>query len=102
MHYSSHNVLQQVWVATIEVGMATWKAINSLKSTCKSNIQDSIDHAFKVEWCHLNIFGEDGTTIVWRFLPPLYFQILINVVMGLLPPSPPLLVYAKGIARRLT
>jgi hypothetical protein len=50
----------------------------------------------------LNIFGEDGTTIVWRFLPPLYFQILINVVMGLLPPSPPLLVYAKGIARRLT
>jgi hypothetical protein len=46
----------------------------------------------------LNIFGEDGATIVWQFLPPLYFRTLINVVMGLLLPSPPLLVYAKGIA----
>jgi hypothetical protein len=26
--YSSRNVLQQAWVATVKVGMATWKAIN--------------------------------------------------------------------------
>jgi hypothetical protein len=31
--YSSCNVLQQAWVAMVEVGMATWKAINSLRST---------------------------------------------------------------------
>ncbi len=98
VHYSSHNVLQQAWVVTVEVGMATWKAINSFKSIHEFSLHDSIDHAFKAEWCHLNIFGEDGATIVWQFLPPLYFRTLINVVMGLLLPSPPLLVYAKGIA----
>jgi hypothetical protein len=31
--YSSKKILQQAWVATVEVGIATWKAINSLRST---------------------------------------------------------------------
>ncbi len=71
--YFSHNVFQQAWVATIEVGMATWEAINSLRSIRKSTLQDNVDQVFKAEWCHLNIFGEDGAAIVWRFLPSLYF-----------------------------
>jgi hypothetical protein len=53
--------------------MVTWKAINSFRSIRESSLQDSIDQAFKAEWWHLNIFGEDGVAIVWRFLPPLYF-----------------------------
>jgi hypothetical protein len=73
VQYSSRNVLQQAWVVTVKVGMVTWKAINSLISTREFSLQDNIDQAFKAKWCHLNIFGEDGTTIVWRFLPPLYF-----------------------------
>jgi len=72
-HYSSRNVLQQAWVTTVEVGMATWKAINFLKSTHEPNLKDTIDQAFKVEWGHLNIFGEDGIAILWCFLSLLYF-----------------------------
>jgi hypothetical protein len=53
--------------------MATWKAINSFGATHEPNIQNNINQAFRAEWCHLNIFGEDGAAIVWRFLPPLYF-----------------------------
>jgi hypothetical protein len=53
--------------------MATWGAINSLQPTHEPYIRDRIDQALKAEWCHLNIFGEDGAAIVWRFLPPLYF-----------------------------
>jgi hypothetical protein len=30
-------------VATVEIGMATWKAINSLRSTWEPNIQARID-----------------------------------------------------------
>jgi hypothetical protein len=60
-------------VATVEVGMATWKAINRLQTTREPGIQDRIERAFRVEWCHSNIFGEDDAAIVWRFLPPLYF-----------------------------
>jgi hypothetical protein len=50
--------------------MATWKAIDSLPSTWEPSIQARIDHAFKAEWSHLGIFGDDCATIVWRFLPP--------------------------------
>jgi hypothetical protein len=47
--YSFDNVLKQAWVAIVEVGMTTWKAINSLKYIFESSLQDSIDQAFKVE-----------------------------------------------------
>ncbi len=77
--YSSRKILQQAWMATVEVGMATWKAINSLQSTRDPSIQARIDQAFRVEWCHLSIFGDDCATIVWRFLPPLYFLDFFNV-----------------------
>jgi hypothetical protein len=53
--------------------MATWKAINSLWSTQDPTIQARINQAFRAEWCHLSIFRDDYATIVWRFLPPLYF-----------------------------
>ncbi len=36
--YSSREILQQTWVATVEVGMAIWKAINSLWSTREPSI----------------------------------------------------------------
>jgi len=76
--YSSRKILQLAWVATVEVGMATWKAINSLHSTREPSIQARIDHAFRAEWCHLSIFGDDCNTIVWHFLPPLYFLNFFN------------------------
>jgi hypothetical protein len=80
--YSSRKILQQAWVATVEVGMATWKAINSLRSTRDPSIQVRIDQAFKAEWCHLGIFGADCATIVWCFLPPLYLLDFFNVWWG--------------------
>jgi hypothetical protein len=85
--YSSRKILQQAWVATVEVGMATWKAINSLWSTQDPSIQARIDQAFKAKWYHLGIFGVDCATIVWCFLPPLYFLDFFNVWWGCcLPP----------------
>ncbi len=77
--YSSRKILQQAWVATVQIEMATWKAINSLRSTRDPSIQAGIDQAFKVEWCHLGIFGADCATIVWCFLPPLHFSDFFNV-----------------------
>ncbi len=76
--YSSRKILQQAWVAIVEVGMATWKAINSLRSTREPNIQARIDQAFRTESCHLGTFGDDCATIGWRFLPPLYFLNFFN------------------------
>ena len=85
--YSSRKILQQAWVATVEVGMATWKAINSLRYTRDPSIQDRIEQAFRAEWCHLGIFGVDCVTIKWCFLPPLYFLDFFNVWWGCcLPP----------------
>jgi hypothetical protein len=50
-------------------------------------IQARIEQAFRVKWCHLSIFGDDYATIVWRFLPPLYFLDFFNVWWGCcLPP----------------
>jgi hypothetical protein len=72
-YYSSCNVLQQAWVVIVKVGMVTWKAINSIRFTPEPSFKDIIDQVFKAEWCHLNIFGEDGAAMVWRFLPLLYF-----------------------------
>ncbi len=50
--------------------MATWKAINFFRSTRDPSIQARINQAFRAEWCHLSIFGDDCATIVWHFLPP--------------------------------
>ncbi len=66
-------------MATIEVGMATWKAIKSLRSTWDPSIQARIEQAFRAKWCHLSIFGDDCATIVWHFLPPLYFLDFFNI-----------------------
>jgi hypothetical protein len=77
--YSDRKIIQQAWVATVEVEMATWKAINSLWSTRDPSIQARIDQAFRAEWCCLGIFGDDCATIVWHFLPPLYFLDFFNV-----------------------
>ncbi len=76
--YSLNKVLQQAWVATVEVGMATWKAIRAPRPNKDLEIQDRIELAFKNEWLHLNIFGNDNTTIRWRLLPPLYFSLSDN------------------------
>jgi hypothetical protein len=73
-NYSLNKVLQQAWVATVEVGMATWKAIRAPRLNKDLDIQDRIELAFKSEWLHFNIFGSDNATIRWRFLPPLYFS----------------------------
>jgi len=40
------------------------------------------------EWCHLNIFGEDCATIVWRFLPPCTFRISLMIEGTVAPPLP--------------
>jgi hypothetical protein len=52
--------------------------INSFRSTQELNIQARIDQAFRAEWCHLSILGDDCATIVWHFLPPLYFLNFFN------------------------
>jgi hypothetical protein len=78
-HYSLKKVLTQAWVATVEVGMATWKAIRSHQPTKDPVVQDSIERDFKKEWLHLSILGKDNATIKWHFLPPLYFMQLSNV-----------------------
>ncbi len=48
-----------------------------------------MDQAFRAEWCHLGIFEDNCATIMWRFLPPLYFLNFFNEWWGcwLLPPS---------------
>ncbi len=38
--------------------------------------------SFRAEWCHLGIFGDDCATIVWHFLPPLYFLNFFNEWWG--------------------
>jgi len=72
-HYSLKQVLLQAWVATVKVGMATWKAIRSHCPTKDPDVQSSIELAFRKEWLHMNILGKDNATIGWHFLPPLYY-----------------------------
>jgi len=67
-HYSLKHVLLQAWVATVVVGMATWKAIRSHRPTKDPDIQSSIELAFTKEWY----------TIRWHFLPPLYYLNISN------------------------
>jgi hypothetical protein len=71
--YSLKAVLTQAWVATVEVGMASWKAIRSYQLTKDPEIQASIELDFRREWLHMNILGIDHATIRWHFLPPLYY-----------------------------
>jgi hypothetical protein len=71
--HSLTAVLTQAWVATVEVGMASWKAIRSQRPTKDPNTQASIESDFRKEWLHMNIMGTDNATIRWHFLPPLYF-----------------------------
>jgi len=54
------------------------KAINSFCSTREPSVQVRIDQAFRAEWCHLGIFRHDCATIVWCFLPHLYFLDFYN------------------------
>jgi hypothetical protein len=60
-------------VATVEVGMATWKAIRSHRATKDPSIQTKIELYFKKEWLHMNILGKDNATIRWHFLLALYY-----------------------------
>jgi hypothetical protein len=76
--YSLAAVLTQAWVATVEVGMATWKAIKSQRTNPDPVKQNSMETQFKKEWLHKGIMGSDNATIRWHFLPPLYFLNLIN------------------------
>jgi hypothetical protein len=70
--------LQQAWVATVEVGMPTWKAIRATKPDKDLDFQNRIELAFRNEWFHLNIFESDNATIRWHFLLPLYFSLYDN------------------------
>jgi hypothetical protein len=82
--------------------MATWKAINSLRSTQDPSIQARIDQAFRAEWCHLGIFGVDCVTIVWRFLPPCisWISLMFDGAAASLPFSrfPPKPSYTRTLA----
>jgi hypothetical protein len=76
--HSVKNILIQAWVATVEVGMATWKAIRSHRDTRDPSTQSSIELNFRNEWLHGSILGEDSATIRWHFLPPLYYLNSLN------------------------
>ncbi len=78
-HYSLQKVLLQAWVATVEVGMATWKAIRSHRPAKDPDTQISIELTFRKEWLHLDILRTDSATIRWHFLPPLYFLNYSNI-----------------------
>jgi hypothetical protein len=78
-HYSLQKVLLQAWVATVEVSMATWKAIRSHRPAKDPDTQLSIELAFRKEWLHLNILGKDNATIMWHYLPPMYYLTYSNV-----------------------
>jgi hypothetical protein len=80
--YSFQKVLLQAWVATVEVGMATWKAIRSHRPTRDPDTQNCIELAFRKKWLHLNILEKDDATIRWHYLPPLYFLNFSNVWWG--------------------
>jgi hypothetical protein len=71
--HSLPKVLLQAWVVTVEVGMATWKAIRSHRPARDPDIQLRIELSFRKEWLHLNIFGTDNAIIRWHYLPPMYF-----------------------------
>ncbi len=60
-------------MATVEVGMASWKAIRSHRPTKDPDIQANIELDFRKEWLHMNILGTDHATIRWHFLPPCIF-----------------------------
>jgi hypothetical protein len=77
-HYSLNQVLTQAWVATVEVSMATWKAIRSHRTTKDPAVQSNIELAFKKEWLHMNILRKDNATIGWHFLLPLYYLNISN------------------------
>jgi hypothetical protein len=77
--YSLKATLTQAWVATVEVGMASWKAIRSQRLTKDQDTQTSIEFIFRKEWLRRSIMGTNNATIRWHFLPPLYFLPLINV-----------------------
>jgi hypothetical protein len=72
-HYSLPKVLLQAWTTTVEIGMATWKAIRSHRPTKDPDTQTSIEQTFRKEWLHLDIFRTDNSTIRWHYLPPMYF-----------------------------
>jgi hypothetical protein len=76
--YSLKAILSQAWVATVAVGMASWKAIRSQRPTKDQDTFASIELNFRKEWLHMSIMGTDNATIQWHFLPPLYFLPLIN------------------------
>jgi len=76
--YSTIKIITQAWVATVEVGMASWKAIRSHRPAKDPDIQTSIESDFRREWLHMNILGKDNATIEWHFLPPLYYLYLSN------------------------
>jgi hypothetical protein len=76
--HSLTTILTQAWVATVEIGMASWKAIRSQRPTKDPDTQDRIEAEFRKKWLHRSIMGTDSATIRWRFLPPLYFTNLIN------------------------
>jgi hypothetical protein len=78
-HYSLQKVLLHAWVATVEVGMATWKAIRSHRPAKDPDIQTSIELTFRKEWLQFDILGTDSATIRWHYLPPLYFLNYSNV-----------------------
>jgi hypothetical protein len=71
--YSTKKIFTQAWLATVEVGMATWKAIKSHGATKDPSIQIRIELDFRKKWFHMNILGKDNATIRWHFLPPLYY-----------------------------
>jgi hypothetical protein len=61
--YSLKRILLQAWEATVEVDMATWKAIRCYSQTKGQNTQINIEKAFKAEWLHHHIFAKGVSAI---------------------------------------
>ncbi len=93
--YSLCKILLDAWVATVEVSMATWKAIKSHCQTKDLDSQLSIELTFRKKWLHLNILGTDNATIRWRYFPPCTFSISLMIEGAVAPPP------CKGFTLRL-
>ena len=66
------RILNRAWMATIQVGMAIWKAIHAGSRTQTTSL---IEDDFLGYWGSLNIFCWFDEGLKWRFTPHMFFSV---------------------------
>ena len=70
--FSQARILNRAWMATIQVGMAIWKAIHAGSRTQTTSL---IEDDFLGYWGSLNIFCWFDEGLKWRFTPHMFFSV---------------------------